>query len=136
MRIFFPKKVRNKACFPIESPCKKLINSIKSTTEFYTKNHHGIMVNDFFYGNFPLQKGRLVSKKKLKKVYKYECTITGEVFKTTAEAKNPSELMSVKSYYDLNPDHDDRPMDIKLTLKNEEIDQQNADALAEATPTK
>ncbi len=61
-----------------------------------------------------------MSKKKIKKIYKYECTMTGETFKTTAEAKHPDELVSVKAYYELNPDKDDRPSDVKIRLKQDE----------------
>lgn len=61
-----------------------------------------------------------MSKKKIKKIYKYECTMTGEVFKTTQEAKNPDELVSVKAYYELNPDKDDRPNDVKMRIQQEE----------------
>jgi cytidylate kinase len=61
-----------------------------------------------------------MSKKKLKKIYKYECTITGEVFKTTAEAKNPGDLTTVSAFYQMNPELDDRPLEIKLKVKNEE----------------
>ena len=61
-----------------------------------------------------------MSKKKLKKIYKYECTITGETFKTTAEAKNPGELTTVSAYYQMNPELDDRPLEIKVKVKNEE----------------
>lgn len=61
-----------------------------------------------------------MSKKKIKKIYKYECTMTGETFKTTAEAKHPDELVSVKAYYELNPDKDDRPSDVKIRIKQEE----------------
>lgn len=65
-------------------------------------------------------KGCLVSKKKIKKIYKYECTMTGEAFKTTAESKHPDELVSVKAFYDLNPDKDDRPGDVKIRIKQQE----------------
>ncbi len=61
-----------------------------------------------------------MSKKKIKKIYKYECTITGEAFKTTAEAKHPDELTTVSAYYQLHPELDDRPLEIKLKVKNEE----------------
>lgn len=61
-----------------------------------------------------------MSKKKLKKIYKYECTITGEVFKTTAEAKNPGDLSTISAFYQMSPELDDRPLEIKLKVKNEE----------------
>lgn len=61
-----------------------------------------------------------MSKKKIKKIYKYECTITGEQFKTTAEAAHPDELTTVSAYYQLHPEQDDRPVEVKIKIKNEE----------------
>ena len=61
-----------------------------------------------------------MARKKEKKTYTYECTLTGEVFKTTREAPNPNDLISVKAYYDLNPDKDDRPLKIKKLFEGEE----------------
>lgn len=61
--------------------------------------------------------GNFVAKRrKDKKIYKYECTLTGESYKVTEKAPNPDELVSVKAYYELNPDKDDRPLDIKKRL--------------------
>lgn len=60
-----------------------------------------------------------MSKKKIKKIYKYECNVTGEMFKTTSEAKNPGDLLTVNAYYQMNPEEDDRPVDVKLRIKNE-----------------
>lgn len=57
-----------------------------------------------------------MAKKKHKKIYRYNCTITDEEFKTTAEAKNSDDLISVNAFYELNPDKDDRPDDIKKEL--------------------
>lgn len=50
---------------------------------------------------------------KNKQIFEYECTMTGETFKTTRRAPNPEELVSVKAYYELNPENDDRPERIK-----------------------
>jgi hypothetical protein len=61
-----------------------------------------------------------MSKKKIKKIYKYECTITGESFKTTEEAEHPNELMTVAAFYQMHPEKDDRPAEIKLKIKNTE----------------
>lgn len=61
-----------------------------------------------------------MSKKKIKKIYKYECNVTGEVFKTTAEARSPGDLTTVSAFYQMNPELDDRPVEIKLKVKNEE----------------
>ncbi len=48
--------------------------------------------------------------------YDYECSLTGESFTRTEKAPNPKELVSVKAYYELNPDMDDRPAVIKKKL--------------------
>jgi hypothetical protein len=60
-------------------------------------------------------------KRNEKKIYKYECTLTGEVYKVTEEAKNPDELMSVNSYYEMNPEEDDRPVVVKKQLGIEDV---------------
>jgi hypothetical protein len=60
-----------------------------------------------------------VARKKKKIIYKYQCQITEEWFKTTKEAKNPDDLMSVTAYYDLNAEEDDRPEHIKQELAKE-----------------
>lgn len=70
-------------------------------------------------------------KKKIKKIYKYECTMTGEVFKTTEEAKHPDELTTVAAYYQLHPENDDRPLEIKLKLKAKEEEDAAFKALTE-----
>lgn len=61
-----------------------------------------------------------MSKKKIKKIYKYECNVTGEAFKTTAEAPSPGDLTTVSAFYQMNPELDDRPLEIKVKIKNEE----------------
>lgn len=58
-------------------------------------------------------------RKRFKKIHKYECVVTGEAFKVTAEAKNPEELTTVKAFYEMNPDKDDRPEHIKVKEKSE-----------------
>lgn len=50
-----------------------------------------------------------MARKKKKEIFRYDCTITGETYKTTKKAKHPEELISVAAYYELNPDKDDRP---------------------------
>jgi hypothetical protein len=60
-----------------------------------------------------------MSKKKIKKIYKYECNVTGEQFKTTAEAPAPGDLTTVSAFYQMNPELDDRPLEIKVKIKNE-----------------
>ncbi|MFT6070303.1 MAG: hypothetical protein ACJAT2_002806 [Bacteriovoracaceae bacterium] len=61
-----------------------------------------------------------MARKKFKKIYRYSCTLTGEEFKVTAESKNPDDLMSVKAYYEMNPEKDDRPEHIKIQLEQEQ----------------
>lgn len=61
-----------------------------------------------------------MSKKKIKKIYKYECNVTGEAFKTTSEAPSPGDLSTVSAFYQMNPELDDRPLEIKVKIKNEE----------------
>jgi hypothetical protein len=70
-------------------------------------------------------------KKKIKKIYKYECTITGETFKTTEEAENPGELTTVSAYYQMHPEKDDRPIEIKLKMKTTEEEHAAFKALTE-----
>ncbi|MBF0297214.1 MAG: hypothetical protein HQK51_00730 [Oligoflexia bacterium] len=72
-----------------------------------------------------------MARKPEKKIYHYECSITGEKYKTTREATNPKDLISVDAYYDLNPDKDDRPVVIKeqrneLRKKHELLKQMSA----------
>ncbi len=54
--------------------------------------------------------------KREKITYNYECTLTGEEFVTTAKAPNPKELVSIKGYYELHAEMDDRPAVIKKKL--------------------
>jgi hypothetical protein len=58
----------------------------------------------------------VAKRRKEKKIYNYECTLTGDEYKVTEKAENPDELVSVKGYYELNPEKDDRPKHIKLKL--------------------
>jgi hypothetical protein len=55
-------------------------------------------------------------RKKEKRTYKYECTLTGEKYILTQKAEKPDELMSVSAFYEMNPDLDDRTDDIKKKL--------------------
>ena len=57
-----------------------------------------------------------MAKKSYKKTYDYECSISGEKFTVTQKAKNPEELVSVKAWYELNEDKDDRPEVEKIKL--------------------
>lgn len=61
-----------------------------------------------------------MAKRKIRKqIYRYECTLTGETYKTTREAAHPDELVSIKAYYELHPEDDDRPEKIKKELQEE-----------------
>tara|TARA_Y100000780_G_scaffold155505_1_gene140198 strand:+ start:237248 stop:237439 length:192 start_codon:yes stop_codon:yes gene_type:complete len=62
----------------------------------------------------------VAKRRKEKKFYKYECAMTGEQYTVTAKASNPDDLISVKAYYEMNPEKDDRPADIKKMLGVEE----------------
>ncbi len=57
-----------------------------------------------------------MKRRREKITYNYECSLTGETFVTSAKAPNPKELLSVKAYYEMNPDMDDRPAVIKKKL--------------------
>ena len=61
----------------------------------------------------------MARRKSFKKIYRYQCTMTEEEFKTTREAPNPDDLMSVKAYYDMHPEEDDRPEDIKKQFEED-----------------
>ena len=50
-----------------------------------------------------------MARKKYKKTYEYECSITGEQYTMTEKAKNPDDLVSVNAWYELNEEKDDRP---------------------------
>ena len=58
--------------------------------------------------------------KKRKKSYNYKCTITNESFKTTKEAENPDDLVSVRAFYEMYPEEDDRPEVVKKRALLEE----------------
>jgi len=60
-----------------------------------------------------------VAKKFKKQIFRYECTLTNEAFKTTRQAPSPEDLVSVKGYYDIHPEEDDRPEHIKKALEAE-----------------
>ena len=58
----------------------------------------------------------MAKRKKEKKIYKYECSLTGDTYKLTEKAENPDDLVSVKAYYEMHPEKDDRPKNIKKQL--------------------
>jgi len=54
--------------------------------------------------------------KKEKITYTYECSLSGEEFVMSAKAPNPKDLLTVKAYYEMHPEMDDRPAIIKKKL--------------------
>jgi hypothetical protein len=56
-------------------------------------------------------------RKRQQKIYRYDCTLTGETFKTTREIKNTDDLVSVEAYYEMNPEKDDRPAAVKAQVQ-------------------
>jgi hypothetical protein len=57
-----------------------------------------------------------MKRRREKMTYNYECSLTAEPFVLTAKAPNPKELISVKGFYDMHPEMDDRPAIIKKKL--------------------
>jgi hypothetical protein len=55
-------------------------------------------------------------RRREKVTYTYECTITGDSYTRTEKAENPKELISVKAWYEMHPDKDDRPAVVKKKL--------------------
>lgn len=55
-------------------------------------------------------------RKRERVTYDYECTLTGQTYTRTEKAPNPQDLVSVKGWYEMNPDKDDRPAVIKKKL--------------------
>lgn len=57
------------------------------------------------------------SKRRREKVtYNYTCSLTNEEYVLTEKAANPKDLLSVKAYYEMNPEMDDRPAVVKKKL--------------------
>ncbi len=48
--------------------------------------------------------------------YNYTCSLTAEEFVMTGKAKDTKDLLSIKAFYEMNPDMDDRPAVIKKRL--------------------
>jgi len=59
-------------------------------------------------------------KKKKKFFYKYRCTLTEKEYTVNRQAPHPDELVSVKGYYQLHTDEDDRSEDVKRQVQYEE----------------
>jgi hypothetical protein len=62
-----------------------------------------------------------VAKRRSKRIYKYTCSLTNEIFKTTRKVDDPDELISLYSYYEMHPELDDRPEYIKKKAEVERI---------------
>ena len=72
----------------------------------------------------------MAKRKKLKQIFRYDCSLTGENFKTTRKVDNSDDLISVKAFYELNPEKDDRPEHIKkelLSIEAEVIEEADAE---------
>ena len=54
-----------------------------------------------------------MGRKKYITTYKYKCSLTEEEFTTTKKVAKPDELISIKAFYQLNPEQDDRPEVVK-----------------------
>ena len=52
-------------------------------------------------------------------------------FKTTEEAAHPDELTTVSAYYQMNPENDDRPIEVKVKIKAREEQEAALKALVE-----
>ncbi len=61
----------------------------------------------------------MAKRKPYKKIYTYTCPITEQQYKLTREVKNPDDLMSVKAYYDMHAEEDDRPEHIRKKLQED-----------------
>jgi hypothetical protein len=57
-----------------------------------------------------------MKRKRERVTYEYECSLTAEKYVRTEKAQNPKELLSVKAWYEMNPDKDDRPAVVKKKL--------------------
>lgn len=59
-----------------------------------------------------------MARKRKKKVefFDYECSLSGERYRLSKKVENTEDLVSVKAYYELNPEKDDRPAVIKKKL--------------------
>lgn len=57
-----------------------------------------------------------MKRRREKMTYTYECSLTNEQYVLTEKAAHPKELLSVKAYYEMNPEMDDRPAVTKKKL--------------------
>ena len=70
-----------------------------------------------------------MARKKTKMTYTYKCSISGKKFLRTRKIANTEELVSVNSYYELNPDKDDRPEKVKKEILLRQEEEQSMDSL-------
>lgn len=68
----------------------------------------------------------MAKRRKEKRTYKYACNLTGEEYTLTKKVDNPDNLMSVKAYYEMHGEDDDRPEDVKKLLGIQETAAQAA----------
>ncbi len=61
------------------------------------------------------------NKKHYTETYTYKCSITEEEFKLTRKIKKTDELISIQAYYQLYPEKDDRPEQIKKQYSTSDI---------------
>jgi hypothetical protein len=76
----------------------------------------------------------VAKRRREKRSYKYECTMTEEKYVLTQKAENPEELISVGSFYEMNPELDDRTEDVKKKLGYDAEAAATATAALETTP--
>ena len=58
----------------------------------------------------------MAKRRREQRTYKYECNLTGEQYSLTKKVENHDDLMSVTAYYEMQPEKDDRPLDVKKKL--------------------
>lgn len=66
----------------------------------------------------------IVAKRMAPQIYRYECPLTGAKYKTTRAAPKPTELVSIRGYYELHPEEDDRPEHIKREVIAMQVDEE------------
>lgn len=79
--------------------------------------------------NLNNQKDIHMARKKTKITYTYKCSISGKKFLRTRKITNTDELVSVNSFYELNPDKDDRPEKVKKEILLRQEEDQSMDNL-------
>lgn len=75
----------------------------------------------------------MIKKRRHIQYYKYSCNLSGQNFRTTREAKNPGDLVSVLGFYEMNPEMDDRPEAARILAKEErdqELERERLEELA------